>query len=287
MYGGKEKGSLATPPSEVSLLSPTSETPSGTASNDSIAENGGSVNSEYQKYLPKQKQYSFTDESDELFERPVNNTPILSAEELAKRNEEYIRQDNARREEAIANNRRLREQDVFAMADTSEDAAEDLSDRDAVLDEFRAETYQDGPEDIESSREEYEQYWQDIREQFQARSDELAAEWGNKTGMEDLPAFLASEREITEAEMMAKEENARGKIAFSEGAAESDANAFTRDMLNGIAKDGFDWAQKKAASDMGFAMGKITWADSTAFDEAAGEGVCAGFSIDSGQGNMV
>ncbi|MBQ8275513.1 MAG: hypothetical protein IJZ02_02665 [Clostridia bacterium] len=165
------------------------------------------------------RQNAFTDESDELFERPVNNTPILSAEELAKRNEEYIRQD--------------------------------------------------------------------IREQFQARSDELAAEWGNKTGMEDLPAFLASEREITEAEIIAKEESARGKIAFSEGAAESDANAFTRDMLNGIAKDGFDRAQKKAASDMGFAMGKITWADSKAFDEAAGEGVCAGFSIDSGQGDMV
>jgi len=122
---------------------------------------------------------------------------------------------------------------------------------------------------------------------FTDESDELAAEWGNKTGMEDLPAFLASEREITEAEMMAKEESARGKIAFSEGAAESDANAFTRDMLNGIAKDGFDRAQKKAASDMGFAMGKITWADSKAFDEAAGEGVCAGFSIDSGQGDMV
>ena len=66
MYGGKEKGSLATPPSEVSLLSPTSETPSGTASSNSIAENSGSVNSEYQKYLPKPRQNAFTDEADEL-----------------------------------------------------------------------------------------------------------------------------------------------------------------------------------------------------------------------------
>ena len=28
------------------------------------------------------RQMAFTDESDELFERPVNNTPILSAEEI-------------------------------------------------------------------------------------------------------------------------------------------------------------------------------------------------------------
>lgn len=253
MYGGKEKGSLATPPSEVSLLSPTSETPSGTASNDSIAENSGAVNSEYQKYLPKPRQMAYTDESDELFAKPVYSKPPLSKEDL-----------EARYEAEKAYNREARESTLFSQAEES-DAAEDLSDRDAVLEEFWAETHQEGPEDIEASREEYEQFWRD----FQAKSDELAAETGIKTGMEDLATFLASEREITEEANLAREERARGKVAFSEGAAESDANAFTRDMLNGRGKDGFDRAQKNAAYAMGKAVGKITWADSTAFDEAA------------------
>ena len=215
--------------------------------NQSISQTNANSNTSGENVTQLQqskRQNAFTDESDELFAKPVYSKPPLSKEDL-----------EARYEAEKAYNREARESTLFSQAEESDDA-EDLSDRDVVLDEFRAETYQDGPEDIEASREEYEQYWQDIREQFQARSDELAAESGNKTGMEDLAAFLASEREITEEANIAREERARGKVAFSEGAAESDANAFTRDMLNGRGKDGFDRAQKKAASDMGFAMGQ-------------------------------
>lgn len=199
------------------------------------------------------RQMAYTDESDELFAKPVYSKPPLSKEDL-----------EARYEAEMAYNREARENTLFSQAEKSDDA-EDLSDRDAVLEEFWAETHQEGPGDIESSREEYEQFWRD----FQAKSDELEAESGNKTGMEDLAAFIASEREITEEANIAREERAREKVAFSEGAAESDANAFTRDMLNGRGKDGFDRAQKNAAYAMGKAVGKITWADSTAFDEAA------------------
>ena len=49
----KKEKSLATTPGDENIRPHTSETPSGTASSNSIAENSGSVNSEYQKYLPK------------------------------------------------------------------------------------------------------------------------------------------------------------------------------------------------------------------------------------------
>ena len=229
---------------------------SESAFNDSIPQtdaNGNTSGENVTQLQQSKRQMAFTDESDELFAKPVYSKPPLSKEDL-----------EARYEAEKAYNREARESTLFSQAEESDDA-EDLSDRDAVLEEFWAETHQEGPEDIEASREEYEQFWRD----FQARSDELAAEMGIKTGMEDLAAFLASEREITEEANIAREERARGKVAFSEGAAESDANAFTRDMLNGRGKDGFDRAQKNAAYAMGKAVGKITWADSTVFDEAA------------------
>ena len=137
------------------------------ASVNSIPKTDANINTSGENVTQLQqseKQMAYTDESDELFAKPVYSKPPLSKEDL-----------EARYEAEKAYNREARESTLFSQAEESDDT-EDLSDRDAVLEEFWAETHQEGPGDIERNTSNFGETSRQSRMSLQQRRA-LKLEW--------------------------------------------------------------------------------------------------------------
>lgn len=213
---------------------------------------------------------SMHDEAEELFER--STYPAMTADEVDALFAEDSEREEQRKAEARERYRAGNEQSLLdeferrenVIADewsVAEEDEESMAERDAVLEEL-ARQREDDERGREARLDEYEAFLDDIEQEairnWQEMQDSTSTAGDPREIMREYQAL-----ENLDAAMRGKD-----KLAFAD-LGNVRADGITRDMLNSRANEHFERVVRRGSDNLGYALGKVYWADRAKFDEAA------------------